>query len=106
MSSRNKRLSKQQKEEASIIYTTLKKVRENIHKESIPQLNEWVALQFKNNALFELEYFTIAEESTLKNASEISPDKTYRAFIAVFAGTVRLIDTISLNQEHLFESRI
>ena len=98
MSSRNERLSKLEKEEASIIYKTLKKVQENIDKESVAQLNEWVALQFKNNSLFELEYFTIAEEATLKSVSEILPNKKYRAFIAVFAGSVRLIDTISLSQ--------
>ncbi|MFY0628771.1 MAG: pantoate--beta-alanine ligase [Flavobacteriaceae bacterium] len=98
MSSRNKRLSKQQKKEASIIYKTLKKVRENIHKESISQLNEWVESQFKNNPLFELEYFAIAEESTLKTAVKVLPNKTYRAFIGVYAGSVRLIDTLSLHQ--------
>jgi len=96
MSSRNKRLTEQQKKEASIIYTTLNKVRENIHTASIPQLNEWVDIQFKNNPIFELEYFNIAEESTLKNATVVEPNKTYRAFIAVFAGSVRLIDTLSL----------
>lgn len=97
MSSRNKRLSIQQKKEASIIYSTLLKVRENIYNEPITELNEWVISQFKNNSLFELEYFNIAEEATLKTATKIESNKKYRAFIAVFAGSVRLIDTLSLN---------
>ena len=97
MSSRNERLSKQERKEASIIYTLLKTVRENAQKESVHQLTQRVHSALKTNPLFELEYFTIAEESTLKNASEILPNKNYRAFIAVYARSVRLIDTISLN---------
>lgn len=97
MSSRNERLSKQERKEASIIYTLLKRVRENAKKESIHELTQQVHLALETNPFFELEYFTIAEESTLKNASEILPNKNYRAFIAVYAGAVRLIDTISLN---------
>ena len=57
----------------------------------------WVHEQFEKQPLFELEYFTIADEETLKSVSNISPKKNYRAFIAVYAREVRLIDTISLN---------
>ncbi|MBL4605248.1 MAG: pantoate--beta-alanine ligase, partial [Flavobacteriaceae bacterium] len=97
MSSRSEQLSKQQRNEASIIYSSLKTVREKAKTYSVKKLTQEVVSLFKEHPLFELEYFTIAEESTLKNTSEITPNKNYRAFIAVYAGPVRLIDTISLN---------
>ena len=58
-------------------------------------------LSFKNiyrkkNTTLELEYFTIAEEKTLKSEKSKGSDKKYRAFIAVFAGEIRLIDNLQL----------
>jgi pantoate--beta-alanine ligase len=46
--------------------------------------------------LLKLEYFTIADEKTLKTIEIKESDKKYRAFIAVFAGEIRLIDNIPL----------
>jgi pantoate--beta-alanine ligase len=45
----------------------------------------------------ELEYFIIADEKTLKPVVRKSNKKTYRAFIAVYADNIRLIDNIALN---------
>ena len=79
----------------------VKAVDANVEEKSRAQVEEALlkehAEQFENQPLFELEYFTIADEETLKSAPSISPEKTYRAFIAVYAREVRLIDTISLN---------
>ena len=55
-----------------------------------------VKKQFKKHPLLELEYFTIADEATLQTANNINSDKKYRAFIAVFAGKIRLIDNLRL----------
>ena len=96
MSSRNQLLSEKEKEEGAIIYEILHEVKQLINKESIEKINSWVAAQFDKNPLFELEYFVIADEETLIPASTISSNKNYRAFIAVHAGKVRLIDTTAL----------
>lgn len=96
MSSRNQLLSEKEKEEGAIIYEILHEVKQLINKESIEKINLWVAAQFDKNPLFELEYFVIADEETLIPASTISSNKNYRAFIAVYAGKVRLIDTTAL----------
>ena len=96
MSSRNQLLSEKEKEEGAIIYEILHEVKQLINKESIEKINLWVAAQFDKNPLFELEYFVIADEETLIPASTISSNKNYRAFIAVHADKVRLIDTIAL----------
>tara|TARA_R110002073_G_scaffold123234_2_gene266859 strand:- start:40628 stop:41476 length:849 start_codon:yes stop_codon:yes gene_type:complete len=96
MSSRNERLSSEQRNEATLIYKTLTAVKEKSTTDSIEEITNWVKSQFKDHPLFELEYFAIADEVTLKNASTFFSEKKYRAFIAVFAGSVRLIDNISL----------
>ena len=57
MSSRNKRLSHEQFEEASLISKTLKEVKRNFDKMSILKLNEIVTERFLKNDLLKLEYF-------------------------------------------------
>jgi len=97
MSSRNSRLTSQERDAASIIFQILCAVKNKIGKIPLKAIEQWVSEQFEKHPLFKLEYFTIANEETLKKISEISPQKNYRAFIAVYAREVRLIDTISLN---------
>ncbi|AQS94632.1 pantoate--beta-alanine ligase [Polaribacter sp. BM10] len=100
MSSRNTRLTKEHREIAPFIYKTLKKVKKNFGTKSVIELNEWVENQFKNQPLLKLEYFTIAEEKTLETAETKIDNKKYRAFIAVFAGEIRLIDNIRLKNNN------
>ncbi|MBP4138027.1 pantoate--beta-alanine ligase [Flavobacterium geliluteum] len=97
MSSRNERLTSEERKKASIIYKTLLQAQEIFAKESPEATIEFVQNAFKDNEMFELEYFVIADESTLLPIDHKSKDKKYRAFIAVFVNSIRLIDTISLN---------
>ncbi|MGB3342730.1 MAG: pantoate--beta-alanine ligase [Aequorivita sp.] len=97
MSSRNERLSMEQKREAVLIYRTLTEVKEKFHLLSIAQLNELVAERFLQNPEIDLEYFEIVEEQSLKNAKCKNKNTRYRAFIAVFIDDVRLIDNMPLN---------
>ncbi len=97
MSSRNKRLSPKQFEEAVLIYKTLKEVQKNFSSTSIADLNVMVAERFLQNPHLKLEYFEIANEKTLKTAKRKNKGSKYRAFIAAFAGEVRLIDNMPLN---------
>ena len=97
MSSRNKRLSAKQFKEATIIYKTLKEVRDKFRSTSITDLNALVAERFLQNPNLNLEYFEIANEKTLKTAKRKNKASKYRAFIAAFAGDVRLIDNMPLN---------
>lgn len=97
MSSRNERLTPQARKEASIIYQVLQTVKEKISTDSVKNITEWVSSQFEQHPLFELEYFSIADEQTLKTIEKISPNKNHRAFIAVYVGSIRLIDNLSLN---------
>lgn len=97
MSSRNTRLTDEQKKAAPFIYKTLKTAKQYFGTKSADQVTKWVTKQFENQALLHLEYFIIADVDTLKEIKRKSNNKTYRAFIAVYAGEVRLIDNIALN---------
>ena len=95
MSSRNVRLTETQRKEATIIYETLTKVKEWFKVISVEEIKLRV-LEIFRNSNFELEYFVIADEETLKEANAIDEDKEYRAFIVAYADTVRLIDNMHL----------
>ncbi|TDD78091.1 pantoate--beta-alanine ligase [Flavobacterium caseinilyticum] len=97
MSSRNERLSAQEREQASFIYKTLKEVNGKFETQSVTSISEWVQKSFSQNPNFELEYFVIADEATLLPCIRKNKNKKYRAFIAVLVNNIRLIDTISLN---------
>lgn len=97
MSSRNKRLSPAQFEAAVLISKTLSEVKQNFNHLSISKLNELVEERFSKNKHLKPEYFEIANTKTLKTAKRKHKNNTYRAFIAVFAGEVRLIDNMALN---------
>ncbi|MCF6213280.1 MAG: pantoate--beta-alanine ligase [Flavobacteriaceae bacterium] len=96
MSSRNERLSAEQRNEASLIYKCLQKTKINFKKQNFKKLNEEVKEVFKSHPFFKLEYFIIADTQSLKTAKKIETNKEYRAFIAVYAGQVRLIDNIAM----------
>jgi pantoate--beta-alanine ligase len=97
MSSRNERLTQEERSRASIIYKTIKKAQSLFGTKSAKEVSEFVTKAFLNNSTFELEYFEIADEATLLPCKRKSKNKKYRAFIAVFVNKIRLIDTISLN---------
>jgi pantoate--beta-alanine ligase len=97
MSSRNERLTPEERKEAAIIYKTLTEAKEIFKTKTPEETVEFVENSFRDNPRFELEYFVIADESTLLPIETKSKDKNYRAFIAVFVNSIRLIDTISLN---------
>ena len=95
MSSRNVRLTETQRKEATIIYETLTKVKEWFKVISLEEIKQKVTDIFRNSN-FELEYFVIADEKTLKETDYFYKDKNYRAFIVAYAGDVRLIDNMHL----------
>lgn len=97
MSSRNERLTADERKEAAIIFKILTEAKEIFQKSTPEETIQFVENSFKGNKTFNLEYFVIADESTLLPIEHKNKDKNYRAFIAVFVNSIRLIDTISLN---------
>ena len=97
MSSRNERLNSSHRKAAPFIYKTLKAAKKQFGTKSAKNVTEWVQSEFETQGLLELEYFIIADEETLKPVLKKSNIKHYRAFIAVYADDIRLIDNIALN---------
>lgn len=96
MSSRNERLYPEQRENAKIIHETLIKVNDWFRIITIQEIHRRVHEIFEKTPGFVLEYFCIADEKTLKETDFFYKDRNYRAFLAVFAGEVRLIDNMHL----------
>lgn len=97
MSSRNARLTAQQLEEATFIYKILSQVKKDFDAKSAQSHREWVATQFENNPHLRLEYFEISNSKNLRPLSRKRTHQKYRAFIAAFAGEIRLIDNMAMN---------
>ncbi|HSP11662.1 MAG TPA: pantoate--beta-alanine ligase [Salegentibacter sp.] len=96
-SSRNELLDPNQRESASFIHETLLKSRDLFGTKSVNYITDWVNAQFKDHPVLKLEYFEIAEADTLKKINKKREGQNYRAFIAAYAGEVRLIDNLALN---------
>lgn len=96
MSSRNERLTKKHRTVSPFIYKTLKQAKIEFGTKNALEVTKWVESEFKKQPLLELEYFEIADEDHLQPIKNKSEKQKYRAFIAVFAGKIRLIDNISL----------
>lgn len=97
MSSRNKRLTPVQFDAAALINKTLLEVKQQFSELSISKLNELVENRFLEDQHLKLEYFEVANIQTLKTAKHKLKKHKYRAFIAAFAGEIRLIDNMALN---------
>lgn len=97
LSSRNQRLTEARKEEAKVIFETLMKVKKSFKNTSVLNIKENVNEIFHNHKEMELEYFLIANESTLKEIDQREENKSYRAFIVVNVDGVRLIDNMHLD---------
>jgi len=96
MSSRNERLTKNHRDASPFIYKTLKQAKIEFGTKNAVEVIDWVENEFKKQPLLELEYFEIADEDTLLPVKNKKDTQNHRAFIAVFADKIRLIDNISL----------
>jgi pantoate--beta-alanine ligase len=97
MSSRNEHLSLEARKNATFIYKTLLKSKEEFKTKSAAVVEEWVTNQFSKNIFFKLEYVSIANVKTLEPIISKSKDQKCRIFIAAFIDNIRLIDNIALN---------
>lgn len=99
MSSRNQRLSQEEKESASAIYRVLKKSTQLISTHSPNEIVYFVVDQLNNIPNLHVEYFDIVNGKTLQPVSSWQEANEIVGCIAVFCGNVRLIDNIHYLQE-------
>jgi pantoate--beta-alanine ligase len=96
MSSRNERLSPEAREKAQLIHTSLQLAKKYFRQHSIKETQKIVEQLFEKEPNFELEYFTIASEETLKPVTRKYKNHHYRGFIVAHIEGVRLIDNTAL----------
>lgn len=96
-SSRNERLSLDERQTAGFIYQVLQQVREDFGTKSATEIKDWVSAKFHNQPALQLEYFEIANADSLVSLIDNDKSQKYRAFIAAYSGEIRLIDNIALN---------
>jgi len=97
MSSRNERLKPEYKKEAPFIYKTLLAAKAQFGIKNANEIVEWVENEFSKHKLLKLEYFIIADVTTLKSIETKQNNTNYRAFVAAYADDIRLIDNLALN---------
>ena len=94
LSSRNMRLTPQQRETASEIFKTLKMSVEMISKQSVEDTKKFVVDRINNQEGLSVEYFEIVDGNTLQSITDWNDSSYIVGCIAVFCGEVRLIDNI------------
>ncbi len=94
MSSRNQRLTEEQRHNASHIYKTLCEARNKAHIMSVKELKRWVTETINQNEFLEAEYFEISDDEQLNTINDWNSPLNKVGCIAVQCGEVRLIDNI------------
>jgi pantoate--beta-alanine ligase len=93
-SSRNERLTEDQKEKALILYQSLERVRNEKAQYNPREAREKIKNWFEDSDL-ELEYIEFVDATTFEDVSEWTENT--HGCIAAFAGEVRLLDNISMS---------
>ncbi|PKP22584.1 MAG: pantoate--beta-alanine ligase [Bacteroidetes bacterium HGW-Bacteroidetes-21] len=94
MSSRNARLTPEQRAGAGVIYQTLSQVPEMAKKMDVKNVKDWVEDRINNTPFMQVEYFEMADPETLDTLFHLANGKSVGLFVAVFCGKVRLIDNL------------
>jgi pantoate--beta-alanine ligase len=95
MSSRNNRLTNQQRELAPYLYQALKKCQKSLHKKDTDYLNiQKQAIKWLDNKGFKTDYIIIADANTLLQADSDTQNKVILG--ASILGDIRLIDNIKI----------
>ena len=96
MSSRNILLDKETRYDAKIIYKSLCLAKKMIKTTDLDKIKFIIGELYLVNKKFDLEYFCIVENNSLKEVKSFNSKLKLRAFICVKAKGIRLIDNIAL----------
>lgn len=96
MSSRNMRLSTEERQIAPYIYKVLQGAKTQFADTSPYELKNWVSHELLKQPMLELEYFDVCDAATLSPLQSWDDAQNIVACIAVHLGPVRLIDNILL----------
>jgi pantoate--beta-alanine ligase len=97
MSSRNMRLSAEQRQKATAIYKVLTRIKEQFDADSVELLQRQAAENLLAAGFSKIDYVSIADAATLHPLNDSDKNKKAVALVAAFMGEVRLIDNLLLN---------
>ena len=97
LSSRNKLITEKSLKNCGVIFECLIFTKKNYLKISFSDLFEIVKEKIQKFKNFELEYFEIRNEETMKSYEKHTKKSRFRAFICVKVDGIRLIDNLLLN---------
>jgi pantoate--beta-alanine ligase len=96
MSSRNMRLSPEERKTALTIFNTLSFIKNNFQREDVDQIKQ-KAINLLNEAGFKVDYVEIADAENLIAITSYNQNQKAVALIAAYLTEVRLIDNLLLN---------
>lgn len=94
MSSRNMRLTEEEKVEAAAIYKAMIEANENAKTFSPQKVKELFERNINQNPVFKFEYFEIVDAETLLPVNEWDPQRKAIGCVAIWIRDVRLIDNL------------
>ena len=94
LSSRNTRLTKEQRQKAPLIARTLKESATFVPEKSVQEVIDYVVKTINSDPVMRVEYFEIVDGNTLESIRSCSDSSYPVGCITVYCGEVRLIDNI------------
>lgn len=95
MSSRNERLSKSQRKEATVLFKSLKNAREQLLRgNSVEDVKKSIVDTFNQSEAVQLEYFEIVNAENLTTIKSVADADRAILCMAAYVGGVRLIDNM------------
>ena len=94
MSSRNMRLTAQERKVAALIPKFLNEVKGMIKPSGIDEAKKWMKHQIESEPLMTFDYFEVCDAKSLHELKEYDETVSTVLLIAVFVGKIRLIDNL------------
>ena len=98
MSSRNARLTKEEREKATIISQTLFESLKLQPQKTVADLQLWIENQINAEPLLNVEYVSVVDGDTLQPIASWQDTRCAVVCVAVFCGDVRLIDNFTIGR--------
>lgn len=99
MSSRNRRLTPEQRHEAGQLYATLQRAAARVFELPLPQLHRMVEEQLSASPSIRLEYFEVVDAHTLEPVQDVHQAEALALCLAAYVGEVRLIDNVLMEEK-------
>jgi pantoate--beta-alanine ligase len=97
MSSRNRRLSPEQREMATVIHKTLLEMKRLAGFTPLLEVEKWGNNELHKPGTVDVEYLRIVKTGNLESPLENEPNEQCIALVAAWIGGVRLLDNMTLN---------